>query len=103
MSGVTELFLELAAIPSPPGGEDAVAAVVARYLRDLGLAVEEDALGNLYARIEPTADGAPLLGRHARVRCPPVEGDLHPLRERSAEDDLADRAFLVVDETERSV
>ena len=31
MSGVTELFLELAAISSTPGSEDAVAVVVARF------------------------------------------------------------------------
>ena len=31
------MFLELAAIPSPPGEERAVADVVLRYLRDLGL------------------------------------------------------------------
>jgi len=60
VSNVTELLLELAAIPSPPGGEDAVAAVVTRYLRDLGLDVAEDAFGNLYARVEPTTEGTPL-------------------------------------------
>ena len=57
MAEVVDLFLELASIPSPPGEERAVADVVARYLRDLGLTVDEDAFGNLYARIEPTAEG----------------------------------------------
>ena len=80
MSGVTELFLELAAIPSPPGSEDAVAAVVARYIRDLGLAVEEDDFGNLSAQIEPTADGTPLFfGAH--LDTVPPSGELRPVVE----------------------
>ncbi len=80
MSGVTELLLELAAIPSPPGGEDAVAAVVERYVRDLGLAVAEDAFGNLYARIEPTADGTPLFFC-AHLDTVPPSGELRPVVE----------------------
>lgn len=66
---VLDLFTELAAVPSPPGDERAVADIVARYLADCGLEVEEDAtsaltgsaIGNLYARVEPTTDGEPLL------------------------------------------
>jgi len=66
---VLDLFCELAAVPSPPGEERAVADLVAGYLRDCGLPVDEDetgtktgsTMGNLYARIEPTADGEPLL------------------------------------------
>jgi tripeptide aminopeptidase len=65
---VLDLFTELAAVPSPPGEERAVADLVVSYLRDCGLAVEEDAcgpeigstMGNLYARLEPTAEGEPL-------------------------------------------
>ena len=69
MSDVVDLFLELAAIPSPPGEERAVADRVAAYLRDLGLdgrrgrrRRERSAAttGNLYARLEPTAEGTPL-------------------------------------------
>jgi tripeptide aminopeptidase len=64
-----DLFCELAAVPSPPGEERAVADLVGRYLRDLGLPVDEDdtgpsvgsTIGNLYARLEPTAEGEPLL------------------------------------------
>ena len=66
---VLDLFCELAAVPSPPGEERAVADRVLRYLRDCGLAVDEDdtgpgigsTMGSLYARLEPTAEGEPLL------------------------------------------
>jgi tripeptide aminopeptidase len=66
---VVDLFCELAAVASPPGKERPVADIVIRYLRDCGLAVDEDDVGpsigsnagNLYARIEPTAEGEPLL------------------------------------------
>jgi tripeptide aminopeptidase len=67
-SPVVDLFLELAAIPSPPGEERPVADVVLRYLRDCGLGPDEDdagptvgsTMGNVYARVEPTAAGEPL-------------------------------------------
>ena len=52
-SGVLDLFVELAAIPSPSGEEEPVAAVIRSYLADLGLAVEDDEAGNLLARLEP--------------------------------------------------
>jgi tripeptide aminopeptidase len=66
---VLDLFVELAAVPSPPGEERAVADLVTGYLRDCGLEVDEDdtgaetgsTMGNLYSRIEPTTDGEPLL------------------------------------------
>jgi len=59
---VLALFLELAAVPSPPGEEREVADRVIRYLRDLGLEVAEDgagprvssSAGNILARIDPT-------------------------------------------------
>ena len=65
---VLDLFTELAAVPSPPGEERAVADIVLRYLRDCGLEADEDdcgpridsTMGNVYARLEPTADGEPL-------------------------------------------
>src|SRR6266540_3406104 len=65
---VVDLFLELAALPSPPGDERAVADVVTRYLRDLGLSVEEDDagekvgsnMGNLFCRVEPNGGGTPI-------------------------------------------
>jgi tripeptide aminopeptidase len=66
---VLDLFCELAAVQSPPGEEREVADRVLRYLRDCGLEADEDAagpaigstIGNLYARLEPTAEGEPLL------------------------------------------
>jgi tripeptide aminopeptidase len=66
---VVDLFTELAAVASPPGEERGVADLVTRYLRDCGLEVDEDdagarigsTMGNLYARLEPTRDGEPLL------------------------------------------
>jgi tripeptide aminopeptidase len=68
MPDVLELFTELAAIPSPSGEERAVADVVAAYLRDCALDVDEDdaadkiggTAGNLYARLEATAPGTPI-------------------------------------------
>jgi tripeptide aminopeptidase len=80
VSGVTELLIELAAIPSPPGAEDAVAAVVAQYVRDLGVAVDEDGFGNLYARIEPTTEGMPLFFC-AHLDTVPPSGELRPVIE----------------------
>ena len=67
-SEVVDLFTELAALPSPPGEERAVADSVLRYLRDLGLTVYEDDagskvgsnIGNLYCRLEPTGGGSPI-------------------------------------------
>ena len=67
-SPMLDLFLELSAIPSPSGKERAVADRVGRYLGDLGLEWDEDDAaarldgdtGNLYARLEPTADGLPI-------------------------------------------
>ncbi len=65
---VTHFFTELAALPSPPGEERAVADRVVEELRSLGLEPDEDdagtrigsTMGNVYARLEPTAGGEPL-------------------------------------------
>jgi tripeptide aminopeptidase len=85
-SPTLELFLELAAIPSPPGEERAVADVVLRYLRDLGLQPDEDGagpsigstIGNIYARLEPTARGTPLFFC-AHLDTVPPSGPLEPV------------------------
>jgi tripeptide aminopeptidase len=86
MAGALELFLELAALPSPPGEERAVADRVTEELRSLGLAVEEDdagnridsTAGNLYARLEPTAAGTPLF-LCAHLDTVPPEGPIEPV------------------------
>ena len=64
-SDVLATFVELAALPSPPGEERAVADRVLDYLAALGLEAHEDdagakvgsTMGNVYCRLEPT-DGA---------------------------------------------
>jgi tripeptide aminopeptidase len=84
---VVELFLQLAAVPSPPGEERAVADRVAGYLGDLGLDVDEDdageridsTAGNLLARIEPTADGGTPLFLCAHLDTVPPDGPLEPV------------------------
>ena len=81
-----DLFLELAALPSPPGEERAVADRVAAELRELGLTVDEDdagtrigsSAGNLYARLEPTAEGTPLFLCSHMDTVPPV-GAIEPV------------------------
>jgi tripeptide aminopeptidase len=54
---VLDLFLELAAIPSPSGEEAPVAELIGSYLTDLGLEPEVDDAGNLLARLAPMEDG----------------------------------------------
>ena len=81
-----ELFLELAALRSPPGEERAVADVVSAYVRDLGLDVEEDdagaavgsTIGNLYTRLKPTAEGIPIF-LCAHLDTVPPDGSLEPV------------------------
>jgi tripeptide aminopeptidase len=80
VSETLELFLELAALPSPPGEERAVADVVLRYLRDLGSQPDEDAFGNIYARIEPMTEGTPLF-LCAHLDTVPPDGPLQPVVE----------------------
>jgi len=83
---VLELFLELAALRSPSGEERAVADVVAAYVRDLGLDVDEDdagaavgsTIGNLYTRLEPTAEGIPIF-LCAHLDTVPPDGSLEPV------------------------
>ena len=78
MSEVVDLFLELAAIPSPSGEERSVADVVTGYLHDLGLAHDEDEHGNIYARIAPTTNGTPLFFC-AHMDTVPPDGRLEPV------------------------
>jgi tripeptide aminopeptidase len=88
-SEVVDLFLELAALPSPPGDERAVADVVTRYLRDLGLSVEEDdagekvgsTMGNLFCRVEPNGGGGTPIFLCAHLDTVPPEGAIEPVIE----------------------
>jgi len=83
-----DLFLELAAISSPPGEERAVADRVVEELRSIGLDVDEDdtgpsidsTMGNLYARLEPTAEGTPIF-LCAHLDTVPPEGPIEPVVE----------------------
>jgi tripeptide aminopeptidase len=83
---VLDLFVELAAIPSPPGEERAVADLVTGYLRDCGLDVDEDdagaeigsTMGNLYTRLEPTADGGEALLLCAHLDTVPPTAAIEP-------------------------
>jgi tripeptide aminopeptidase len=86
MSRVLDLFLELAAIPSPPGEERAVADRVIEELRSSRLEVDEDGtgpsigseMGTLYTRVEPTADGTPVY-LCAHLDTVPPHGQIDPV------------------------
>src|SRR5712691_3975 len=88
-SEVVDLFIELATLPSPPGEERAVANVVIRYLRDLGLQVDEDeagakvgsTMGNLYCRLEPSNGGGTPIFLCAHLDTVPPEGPIEPVVE----------------------
>jgi tripeptide aminopeptidase len=83
-----DLFLELAALPSPPGEERRVADRVAGELGAFGLDVDEDdagvrigsTAGNLYSRLAPTTDGVPLFFCAHLDTVPPV-GQIEPVVE----------------------
>jgi len=85
---VLQLFLELAAVPSPPGQERVVADRVIEYLGALALRVDEDdagaridsTIGNLLCRIEPSGEGAPLFFC-AHLDTVPPEGPIEPVVE----------------------
>ncbi len=80
------LFLELAALVTPSRQERAAADRCAAYLRDLGLAVDEDDAGvrtggdtgNLYAWAEPTAPGGVPIFLCAHTDTVPAEGPIEP-------------------------
>lgn len=80
MSEALRLFLELAALRTPPGRERAAIDLCAAYLRGLGVEpVEDDAgsridgdAGNLLARFPATAPGRPLMFNAHVDTVPPV-------------------------------
>src|SRR5438874_2231737 len=88
-SEVVDLFTELAALASPPGEERPVADAVARYLRDLGLVVDEDdtgetvgsTMGNLYCRVGPNGNGGTPIFLCAHLDTVPPQGPLEPVIE----------------------
>ena len=88
-NGVLELFLELAAISSPPGQERPIADRVAAYLGDLGLEVDEDDVGpsidgtsgNLLCRLEPTVEGGTPVFLCAHMDTVPPSGPIEPVVE----------------------
>jgi tripeptide aminopeptidase len=83
---VLALFIELAELPSPPGGERAVADLVIRYVGDLGLEIDEDdagdrigsSAGNLLCRL-PARDGGMPLFLCAHLDTVPPEGPIEPV------------------------
>ncbi|MBA2475171.1 MAG: M20/M25/M40 family metallo-hydrolase [Actinobacteria bacterium] len=87
--GVLDLFTELAAIPSPPGQERAVADRVIAYLRELGLEVAEDGaaaevgstIGNLLCRLERTQTAGTPIFLCAHLDTVPPEGPIEPVVE----------------------
>jgi tripeptide aminopeptidase len=86
---VLDLFLELAAISSPPGEERPVADRVIGYLRGLGLDVDEDGcgpaisstMGNLLCRLEPTAQAGTPIFLCAHLDTVPPTGAIEPVVE----------------------
>ena len=89
MADPLDLFLELCALPSPPGDERAVADTVGGYLRDLGLDVDEDDAGariggntgNLLARLPGRLDGGTPVFLCAHLDTVPPEGAIEPVVE----------------------
>lgn len=90
--GVTpllDLFLELCAIPSPPGEERAVATRVGGYLAGLGAAWDEDTTGpsigstagNITCRLPPTVQGGTPIFLCAHMDTVPLDGALSPVVE----------------------
>lgn len=89
MTALVDLFLELCAIPSPPGEERAVADRVLAELDTIGLAWDEDGsgpaidstMGNVLCRLEPTARGGVPIFLCAHLDTVPLEGPLEPVVE----------------------
>jgi tripeptide aminopeptidase len=86
-SPLVDLFLELCAIPSPPGEERLVADRVGRELDRLGLEWHEDdaasrlgsSTGNLVCRLPATVEGGVPVLFCAHLDTVPLEGPLEPV------------------------
>lgn len=86
---VLDLFLELAALPSPPGSERAVADRVTAYLDGLGLAWDEDGVGpevgstagNVLCRLPGGRQGGTPLFFCAHLDTVPPDGPIEPVVE----------------------
>src|SRR5919106_5732766 len=89
MVEICQILVELAALPTPPGSERAAADVVSGFLRDLGLAVDEDGAGtsigsdpgNLYCRLEATDGAGTPIFLCAHLDTVPPEGPIEPVVE----------------------
>jgi tripeptide aminopeptidase len=89
VSDPLSLFLDLCAIPSPPGDERAVADRVKEELGGLGLDVDEDtagatigsSAGNLLCRLPGRREGGTPLFLCAHLDTVPPEGPLEPIVE----------------------
>jgi tripeptide aminopeptidase len=83
-----DIFLELAALPSPPGRERVVADRVHAFLHDLGLETDEDAageaigsdIGNIYCRLPATGRGTPIF-LNAHLDTVPPTDEIEPVEE----------------------
>jgi tripeptide aminopeptidase len=88
-SEVVSLFVELAAIPSPPGQERAAADRVLQELRDLGLEADEDGagakigstMGNILCRLPGRQEGGTPIFFCAHLDTVPPTGPLDPVVE----------------------
>jgi tripeptide aminopeptidase len=86
-SPLLDLFLELCAIPSPPGDERAVADRVGAYLTDIGLDWDEDdagakigaSAGNVYCRLTGAEEMGTPIFLCAHTDTVPLDGDLDPV------------------------
>jgi len=86
---VLDLFVELAAISSPPGEERPVADRVIAYLTALGLEVDEDdcgpvissTMGNVLCRLAPTVEGGTPIFLCAHLDTVPPSGPIEPVVE----------------------
>jgi tripeptide aminopeptidase len=79
---VLDLFLELAAVPSPSGSESEVARRIRAYLNGLGVAADEDESGNLVGRLAGTnGDGGTPIFLCAHMDTVPPLGPIEPVVE----------------------